>query len=155
MAYPYDNAVPLVPSSPLGPQMGQPQQPQDPGLGTNPETGLPWSREELAMLLGTYGDQMELSSLEKQQGMADALRGAEVPEGRSSGRVYTAANPLEVLGTIGKQYAGKRKQDRIDRLGKRYRGNISENIKTYGGGLFGGRATDTSGDKDTDELLGL
>jgi len=102
----------------------------------NPETGLPFTEEELSSLLGTYGDQLELGALEKQQAQADALRGASVPEGRSSGRVYTAANPLEVLGTIGQQYAGKRMNDRIERKGGKLRGNIGEGVRQYGLGAL-------------------
>jgi hypothetical protein len=131
MPYPYDQAV--------NPGMGQ-EVPQ-----INPDTGQPFSEAEMAQMaamLSTYGDQLELGSLEGQQAQADALRGAQVPEGRSSGRVYTAANPLEVLGTIGQQYAGKRKADKIERKGGKLRGRIGENVKQYGlMGLGGAKPT--------------
>jgi hypothetical protein len=135
MPYPYDQAV--------NPGMGQPQ-PVQPQI--NPETGQPFSEAEMAQMaamLGTYGDQLELGSLEGQQAQADALRSAQVPEGRSSGRVYTAANPLEVLGTIGQQYAGKRKADKIEKKGGKLRERIGANVKQYGLMGLGGGAKPT------------
>jgi hypothetical protein len=126
---------------PIGPNGERLPYPGEPGYTggeeVNPETGLPFTQEELASLLGTYGEQLELGSLEGQRAQADALRGAQVPEGRSSGRVYTAANPLEVLGTIGQQYAGKRMNDRIERKGGKLRGKIGENVRQYGLGSLG------------------
>lgn len=107
----------------------------------NPETGLPFTQEELAALLGTYGDQLELGALESQQAQADALRNQAGPEGRSSGRVYTAANPLEELGHIGQMYAGKRMNDRIQRKGAKLRGRIGEGVRQYGLGALGKKPT--------------
>jgi hypothetical protein len=133
MPYPYDQAV--------NPGMGQPQ-PQ-----INPDTGQPFSEAEMAQMaamLGTYGDQLDLNHLEGQQAQADALRSAQVPEGRSSGRVYTAANPLEVLGTIGQQYAGKRKADKIEKKGSKLRDEIGKNVKQYGLLGLGGGAKPTA-----------
>lgn len=134
--------MPLNPMNPLQP-LGQSQQaPQEGDI--DPETGLPFSRADIEAMLGTYGEQLELGSLEGQQAQADALRGAKVPEGRSSGRVYTAANPLEVLGTIGQQYAGKRMNDRIEKKGGKLRSTIGENVKKYGMGALGGGAKATT-----------
>lgn len=55
------------------------------------------SEEEIAQLMemGALDDQMGI--LDKQLAQATALRNAPGPEGRDSGRVYTAANPLEHL----------------------------------------------------------
>jgi hypothetical protein len=87
-------------------------------------------------LLGTYGDQMEVGEMDKQMGRADALRSLEGgPEGRSSGRVYTAANPLEFIGKGMQQYAGKRIADRAERKGAKARKRIGENVKLYGKNL--------------------
>jgi hypothetical protein len=117
--------------------MGQPK-PQ-----INPDTGQPFTEAEMAQMaamLGTYGDQLELGGLEGQQAQADALRGAKVPEGRDSGRVYTAANPLEVLGTVAQQYAGKHMNDKLSKSEGKLRARIGENVKQYGlMGLGGGQ----------------
>jgi hypothetical protein len=53
------------------------------------------SEEEIAQLmeLGILDDQGNI--LDKQLAQAQAVRNAPGPEGRDSGRVYTAANPLE------------------------------------------------------------
>jgi len=121
MAYPYDQAV--------NPGMGQPQ-PQ-----INPETGQPFSEAEMAQMaamLGTYGDTLELGHLEGQQAQADALRGAQLHDERSNGRVTTAANPLELLGTIAQQYVGKRQNDKIEKKGGKLRGRIGEQTKSFG-----------------------
>lgn len=45
--------------------------------------------------------------LDKQQSQADVLRNTAGPEGRMTGNVYTAANPLEFLGAAAKQGLGE------------------------------------------------
>lgn len=139
-----------MPITPIG-ALGQPQQPQEGDI--DPETGLPFSRADIEAMLGTYGDQLQMTD---QQAQAQALRAAPGPEGRSSGRVYTAANPLEVLGDIGMKYAAKRKDDRAGRLQKR----IGRNVQKYGIGALGAKPAPSApkapefsqGDKD---LYGL
>jgi hypothetical protein len=120
---------------PIGPNGERLPYPGEPGYvspedGIDPLTGMPYSPDELSAMLGTYGDQLEMTD---QQAQAQALRAAPGPEGRSSGRVYTAANPLEVLGDIGMKYAAKRKDDRAGRLQKK----IGRNVEKYGIGAFG------------------
>jgi hypothetical protein len=137
MAYPYDQAV--------NPGMGQPQQVQP---QINPDTGQPFSEAEMAQMaamLGTYGDQLELGNLEGQQAQADALRGSQLHDERSNGRVTTAANPLELLGTIAQQYVGKRQNDRIEKKGGKLRGRIGENVKSYGNLMLGAKPTKIPG----------
>ena len=72
------------------------------------------SPEQLKQLmeLGIIPD--ELSALDRQYKSADALRGTAMPEGRDSGRVYTAANPMEAVGSLMKQYAGNRDVKKIE-----------------------------------------
>ncbi len=64
--------------------------------------------EALAMFAGTSGDLRELDSLEAQIARADALRGEAGPEGRSNGRIYTAANPMEHIGAGMEKFAAQR-----------------------------------------------
>ena len=117
----------------MSPQAGFGQDPQQAQI--NPQTGQPFSEAEMAQMaamLGTYGDQLELGSMEGQQAQADALRNAKLHDERSNGRVTTAANPLELLGTVAQQYVGKRMNDKLDKKGGELRGRIGENVKQYG-----------------------
>jgi len=107
------------------PQAGE--QPQNP-YGLDPAV--------LEAMLGTYGDQMEVSALEKQMAAAEALRMA-TPEGRSSGRVYTAANPLEHLGKGIGDYKLMKQRKANDEAQAAARGRIGESVKTYGKNLPG------------------
>jgi hypothetical protein len=116
-----------VPNSPLGPQTQQPPQ-----AGAQNPYGL--DPQVLEALLGTYGDQMEVSALEKQMEQAEALR-MPTPEGRSSGRVYTAANPLEHLGKGIGDYKLMKKRKANDAAQAAARGRIGESVKTYGKNL--------------------
>lgn len=129
MAYDYMSnmpkfGTPQVPGAPMAPgvppQAGQPPNP----YGLDPRV--------LEAMLGTYGDQLEMSAQEKQLEQAQALRGMATPEGRQAGRVYVAANPLEHLGTgIQKYRAGKKAQGIEDELA-RTRKRIGTNVATYG-----------------------
>jgi hypothetical protein len=120
--------MPGMPPRPQQPMQGAPQAPQA-GAPQNPYGIDP---AVLEAMLGTYGDQLELGGLEEQMARAEALRGTATPEGRDSGRVYTAANPLEHLGTGIQRYrAGKRMQDLEGKQGE-VRARIGENVKTYG-----------------------
>ncbi len=60
--------------------------------------------EQLEMLkrLGIIPE--ELEALQGQMAQANLLRNAPGPDGRDSGRVYTAANPLEHIGGLMQKY---------------------------------------------------
>lgn len=94
----------------------------------------PMTYEQLqALLLGgsTFAD--EMSDMEKQQAMAEALRYQDGPEGRSSGRVYTAANPLEHIGKGIQQYKAQKQMDEIAKQREEMRAAERERI----GGVTG------------------
>lgn len=55
------------------------------------------SPEELQQLMELGVIPSKMDALKDQMGLAEALRYGEGPQGRDSGRVYTAANPLEHL----------------------------------------------------------
>jgi hypothetical protein len=106
---------------------GMPQQtPLDPSQGSiDPELA--------ATLLGTYGDQMELSALDEQMAKADALRSLEGgPEGRNAGRTFVAANPLEHVGKAMQQWEGRKRAKDIEPKRTATRTRIGENVKKYG-----------------------
>lgn len=126
MPYNYMDNMPQmqVPNSPLGPQPPQPGQPGQNPYGIDPQL--------LEAMLGTYGDQLEMSAQEKQLEQANALRNMETPEGRSSGRVYTAANPLEHLGTAIQRYKGMKKAQGIEDEMAATRKRIGDNVAAYG-----------------------
>lgn len=118
-----------VPNSPMAPQA--PATP--PQAGQNPY-GL--DPAVLEAMLGTYGDQMEVSALEKQMAAAEALRQA-TPEGRQAGRVYVAANPLEHLGKGIGDYKLMKQRKANEAAQAEARKRIGENVKTYGKNLPG------------------
>lgn len=122
-----------VPNAPLKPQApGLPGAPQAPQAGQNPY-GL--DPKVVEAMLGTYGDQLELGAQEKQLAQAQALRDQVAPEGRSSGRVYTAANPLEHLGVGIQRYKAMKKAEGIEGDMAERRRRIGENVKTYGSNI--------------------
>ena len=139
MANPYD---PFAPRSPQ-PPMQMPNSPlrqgaaPQPGMGIAPIAGAPEAgsqsaeQAQLAALLGTYGDQLELSDLEKQMAQAEALRMA-TPEGRNAGRVYVAANPLEHIGKGIGDYKLMKKRQENEAARKPIRERIGTNVKKYG-----------------------
>jgi len=106
-----------------------------PGMGIAPIAQPPQAGSaeaaQLAALLGTYGDQMELDNLEKQMAQAEALR-MGTPEGREAGRVYVAANPLEHLGKGIGDYKLMKKRQANEAAQEPIRKRIGENVKTYG-----------------------
>lgn len=136
------------PMSKIDPYTGKPllpgQQPQGPlqavpqAQGMPPQAPLDPSQggidpELAATLLGTYGDQMELSALDEQMAKADALRSLEGgPEGRQAGRVYVASNPLEHVGKAMQQWEGRKRAKDIEPKRKETRTRIGENVKKYG-----------------------
>jgi hypothetical protein len=113
-----------VPNSPMGPQT-----PQTPQAGQQNPYGL--DPRLLEAMLGTYGDQMEVSALEKQMEQAEALRMA-TPEGRQAGRVYVAANPLEHLGKGIGDYKLMKQRKANDAAQAEARGRIGKSVKDYG-----------------------
>ena len=117
-----------VPNSPMMPPQAAPQAGSQNPYGLEPAV--------LEAMLGTYGDQMEVSALEKQMAAAEALR-MGAPEGRSSGRVYTAANPLEHLGKGIGDYKLMKKRKENEAAQAAARGRIGESVKTYGKNLPG------------------
>ena len=130
MPYQYNPQNPYgqlnVPNSPLMPQpQGGPPQAPEAGAMSAAE------QAQIAALLGTFGDQMELDTLEKQMAQAEALRQA-APEGRQAGRVYVAANPLEHLGKGIGDYKLMKKRQEIEAAQKPIRERIGTNVKTYG-----------------------
>lgn len=93
--------------------------------------------EYYQQLLGVYGDQMEMGDLDEQLLRAQALRDTAMPEGRNSGRVYTAANPLEFVGAGIKQYRGAKKEQGVNAEREAVRKRIGEAVKQYGAGIPG------------------
>ena len=88
----------------------------------SPEQMQQWLR--LAESLGPLGD--EERDIDRQQKYADALRDTdEFPEGRHAGRTFVAADPLEGVAGLAKQYVG---QEMGRRLGDRRKG-VSDEIK--------------------------
>lgn len=101
------------------PSMGGPPQrlgvpgapPVDPGL-SDPAMGSPWSKLQEAEKMGLMGlgnMPEEMSAMNDQIKQAEALRMGTSPEGRDSGRVYTASSPLEHIGSLMTAHANKRK----------------------------------------------
>jgi hypothetical protein len=124
----------LIPPMPqMGPpqmasQMGPPRAAPVPnegdgGLSMPPGGGMkdPFSQmndEQMKSIIGLGNMPQEMSQLDSQIAQSEALRGRGMPEGRDSGRVYTAASPLEFGGELMKQYAAKRElQGGPERLG--------------------------------------
>lgn len=61
---------------------------------------------EQLISMGVIDDQQGI--LAEQIAQADYMRSAPGPEGRDSGRIYTAANPLEHVGNFMQKYAAHR-----------------------------------------------
>lgn len=76
----------------------------------------------------------DLSSINRdvqaEKGLADrlaqarALRDTAMPEGRSGGGIYTAANPLEFIGAGIKQYKGEKRSRELEAALEKTRGEI-------------------------------
>lgn len=71
------------------------------------------SEEELQQLvaLGVIDENMAENA--RQMALQEGLRYGDMPEGRDSGRVYTAANPLEHVGKLMQQYNAQKKMDQL------------------------------------------
>jgi hypothetical protein len=137
---PYQYNLPKMPAMNLPNSPLKPGYTPQPGMGIMPTAGPqepPQAGDssaeaaQLAALLGTYGDQMELSELDKQLAAAEALR-MGTPEGRSSGRVYTAANPLEHLGKAIGDYKLMKKRQATEETARPIRERIGTNVAKYG-----------------------
>jgi len=151
MAYPYDvnPSGPLqVPNSPLKPQpqgFGVPQGPgQLPQFGMQPgmqgpnsqpqpeKPGLERSKEaELAAYLSQFDLQLQEQELVDKMAYADALR-RKAPEGRDSGRVYTAANPLEHIGTAWQNYNAMKMRKKAEEDRRTANAARGTNVKDVG-----------------------
>ena len=140
MANPYDPYQPRPQGMqfPMVPQQQGAAPP--PGMGIAPIAQPPQAGSaeaaQIAALLGTYGDQMELSNLEKQMAAAEALR-MGTPEGRQAGRTYVAANPLEHLGKGIGDYKLMKQRKANDAAQAEARKRIGENVAKYGKNLPG------------------
>lgn len=103
---------------PMGPKLTDPLPPA-PGM-KDPFAGVSGEQLQALMELGILPELQ--AGLDDQISQADALRNAPGPEGRDSGRVYTAANPLEFIGAGLQSYAGMRE-------GKKLRSQREEALK--------------------------
>ena len=92
----------------------------------------PQDAAAMGALLGTYGDQLELGSMQQQLAEANALRDTLAPEGRNAGRVYVAANPLEHLATGVKRYQGSKEGARLKPLIEGQQDVVSGRVEDYG-----------------------
>lgn len=72
-----------------------------------------YTEDQIRMIMELGGLNSENSQLDKQQAYADKLRDTGIPEGRSVGNVYVAANPLEFLGAGMRQYQGQKQTENI------------------------------------------
>lgn len=79
---------------------------QSPDQMSDPLEGMDDESLQQIMQLGIFPEMNQ--GLDSQIAQAEGLRGRAMPEGRDSGRIYTAANPLEFGGELLKQYAAKR-----------------------------------------------
>ena len=146
MSAPIDPAtgMPMVgPPKPAPPMMGPPRPPvgpprPDPTLQGQSGYGSPYAQPPptdprlIEAMLGTFGEQLELSQLEKQAEQARALRNAPGPEGRDSGRLYTAAHPLEHIGAGIQKYREGKKVKEAEEAAAKKRTTIGTNVKEYG-----------------------
>lgn len=75
--------------------------------------GEGYTEDQIRMILSLGGLNSETGQLDKQMKYADKLRGTEMPEGRTAGNMYVAANPLEFIGAGMKQHAGMKQSENI------------------------------------------
>jgi hypothetical protein len=102
------------PQSPFGPDPGGPSMggmpppPQAPQAGArNPQM------DAVNMTLGQAAFGGQERDLDRQQKLADELRGEAMPGMRGNSRVQTAANPLEMLATGLGNIGGQMKSDKL------------------------------------------
>lgn len=137
MPYPQQSRgnIPMTPAPSAGALGGQPAGPSSQMGDIGTIAGTIDDPEIRELLLSAYGDQLEMSELDRQLQQANALRETGMPEGRQAGRVYTAANPLEFLGAGIKQYAGMRDAKRIEDERKEIRDKLGRAVSVYGGAI--------------------
>jgi hypothetical protein len=82
--------------------------------------------EEIQQLvaLGIIPEQMDENA--RQMQMSEQLRYQAAPEGRDSGRVYTAANPMEHIGSVMEKYNA---QKQIGKLGEERSGMLNQQAR--------------------------
>lgn len=84
-----------------------------------------------AATIRLQGGAEEQAAIDQQMATADELRKTAMPEGRGYGGVFTAANPLEFIGTGIKQYKGMKAR------GKEGEEDDKGNVTKPGSGLLG------------------
>lgn len=121
---PSKGAIPATPAAGGYPVVSQgivpqPTPPPVPAGATTEPPAMPLQQQEpsfvdkygaqlLPFMSQLQGQNEQAGDIQQQMGIADELRNTPMPEGRDSGRVYTAANPLEILGATIKQFKGQR-----------------------------------------------
>ena len=86
--------------------------------------------ETSAATIRLQGGAEEQAAIDQQMATADELRKTAMPEGRGYGGVFTAANPLEFIGTGIKQYKGMKER------GKEAEVDDKGNVTKPGSGLL-------------------
>jgi hypothetical protein len=84
-------------------------------LGEEPFDTSNMSEEDIQKLVELGVLDEDMAENKRQMELADKLRYAEAPEGRNSGRVYTAANPLEHVGHLMQQYRAGKKEEELEK----------------------------------------
>jgi hypothetical protein len=112
-----------------------PQAPQAPGVAAPSLEGI--DPDVLRRFADQAGLEDEEAAIYLAQLRAKMLAGTETPQGRQTGDVYTAANPLEFIGSGMKQYAGmkgmKENEEAMRKLGKRRSDDAYAAYEMYGG----------------------
>lgn len=139
------NFVPL--EAPTTPQQAVAQALRGGGASPAPASQAPTGSIEgedpmtayLASMGGSVGDLGELSDEadEVAQDYAEAQKDLDtpMPEGRNSGRVFTAANPLEFLGAGLRIYGGRKAAKKAREERKRIRTERSQRLDEWGDAL--------------------
>lgn len=112
-------------------QMPPLQSLEGPGVGQEEYDISKMSEDELAQLvqLGVIDENMAENA--RQMKLAEQLRYQGMPEGRNSGRIYTAANPLEFLGTGLQQYQAMKRQKELEKQRGEMQGKQTQARGTY------------------------
>jgi hypothetical protein len=89
------------------------------------------SEEDLQKLISLGMIDENMAENARQMAMQEGLRYGAAPEGRDSGRVYTAANPLEHVGSLLQKYNANKEMKNL----KTERG-VMQGQQTAGKGMF-------------------
>jgi hypothetical protein len=108
------------------------------GMGDFDMENLTEAQIEQLMSAGVIDENMAENL--RQQQMQEALRTQAQPEGRDSGRVYTAANPLEHIGTLMEKYNANKKIGALEQQRGTMQGQQTDIRKLYADLLRGKRA---------------